>query len=191
MSTITASWTSQRTARAIRSPGAYTAAPWPGQPSRPAVVRAKNDMNRTLAQSCPRPFAQAIHSHRPMAIGPKTSTATRWTRTACNCAGSLWAVADLTLPAVTTMVIQAASSTAAPAHMSRTAVNTVRRGTVQRGGVVARDGGGAQRRVVDGQVVDASGEEVGAAAWAPIAPLMVAVAVAGRSVRCPICTPLR
>jgi YD repeat-containing protein len=45
------------------------------------VERPKNAVNTTLAQACPLPLAQAIHSQRPTASGAATSSGSRWATT--------------------------------------------------------------------------------------------------------------
>ena len=56
-----------------RSGRAYTAEPWISPWSRPTELRVKKLANAILAQRCPRPIAQAIHS-QPTAIPAATTT---------------------------------------------------------------------------------------------------------------------
>ena len=57
-----------------RSGRAYTAEPWISPWSRPTVFRVKKPAKAILAQRCPRPIAQAIHSQNPTAIPAATAT---------------------------------------------------------------------------------------------------------------------
>src|SRR5215471_8059081 len=128
MSTTAARATSHRTVPAIKSALAYTAARLASAPIMLKVMRAKSAVKTSRAQSYPRLFAQASQAHRTTTIGATISSMVRWASTRCHAAGWLLRTADLTLPAVTTMVISVASSSAAPAYMSLTAFTTVRGG---------------------------------------------------------------